>query len=125
VAEGKSKYVLNGRTETADKVKAMFMAIQLNVNNPHFMVMQGRIAQVIDMKPLQILSLVEEASGTSLYENRKLASLKIIQKKQLKVDEISSIVLQEIEPQLERLRKEKEVYIKYKSNETEATQLWK
>jgi structural maintenance of chromosome 2 len=50
------------------------------------------------MKPLQILSLVEEASGTSLYENRKLASLKIIQKKQLKVDEISSIVIQEIEP---------------------------
>jgi structural maintenance of chromosome 2 len=39
VADGKSKYILNGRTETADKVKAMFMSIQLNVNNPHFMVM--------------------------------------------------------------------------------------
>jgi len=101
------------------------MGISLNVNNPHFLVMQGRIAQVIDMKPLQTLSLIEEASGTSLYENRKLASLKIIQKKQLKVDEISSIVLQEITPQLERLRKEKEVFIKYKANESEATVLWK
>ena len=78
VADGKSKYTLNGRTEAADKIKAMFMGIQLNVNNPHFMVMQGRIAQVIDMKPLQTLSLIEEASGTSLYENRQLASLKII-----------------------------------------------
>lgn len=74
------------------------MSIQLNVNNPHFLVMQGRIALVINMKPQQTLSFLEEASGTSLYENRKLASLKLIQKKQLKVDEISSIVLQEILP---------------------------
>ena len=50
------------------------------------------------MKPAQTLSFLEEASGTSLYENRKLASLKLIQKKQLKVDEISNIVMQEILP---------------------------
>lgn len=67
--------------EQADKMRQLFMSVQLNVNNPHFMVMQGRIAQVINMKPEQILSLIEEASGTSLYENRKLASLKLIQKK--------------------------------------------
>ena len=125
VSDGKSKYSLNGRTETADRIKSMFMGLQLNVNNPHFLVMQGRIAQVIQMKPLQTLSLIEEASGTSLYENRKLASLKIIQKKQLKVDEISSIVLQEITPQLERLRKEKEIFEKFKANESEAQTLWK
>ena len=59
------------------------------------------------MKPAQTLSFLEEASGTSLYENRKLASLKLIQKKQLKVDEISNIVMQEILPQLERLREQK------------------
>ena len=52
VADGKSKYTLNGRTETADKIKGMFMGMHLNVNNPHFLVMQGRIAQVINMKPL-------------------------------------------------------------------------
>ena len=98
IFDGKSKYVLNGKVETADKIKSLFMQIQLNVNNPHFLVMQGRIAQVINMKPEQLLSLIEEASGTSLYENRKLASLKIIQKKQSKLDEISSIVLQEITP---------------------------
>jgi structural maintenance of chromosome 2 len=47
VTEGKSKYVLNGRAETADKVKSMFMGMNLNVNNPHFLVMQGMIAKVI------------------------------------------------------------------------------
>jgi len=44
------------------------------------------------MKPLQILSMIEEASGTSLYENRKSASLTLIQKKQMKVDEITNII---------------------------------
>ena len=44
IQDGKSKYVLNGRVETQDKVKAVFMGAQLNVNNPHFLVMQGRIA---------------------------------------------------------------------------------
>jgi len=39
VTEGKSKYVLNGRAETQDKIKNMFMGMQLNVNNPHFLVM--------------------------------------------------------------------------------------
>jgi len=44
IFDGKSKYVLNGKVETADKIKSLFMQIQLNVNNPHFLVMQGRIA---------------------------------------------------------------------------------
>ena len=39
IAEGKSKYVLNGRVETADKIKSIFLQVQLNVNNPHFLVM--------------------------------------------------------------------------------------
>ena len=98
VFDGKSKFIMNGRTEQADKMRQLFMSVSLNINNPHFMVMQGRIAQVIQMKPLQILSLIEEASGTSMYENRKLSSLKLIMKKQLKVDEIQSIVMQEITP---------------------------
>jgi len=51
ISDGKSKYVLNGRTETSDKIKSIFMSIQLNVNNPHFLVMQGRIALVVNMKP--------------------------------------------------------------------------
>lgn len=116
---------MNGKVETADKIKSLFMQVQLNVNNPHFLVMQGRIVQVINMKPEQLLSLIEEASGTSLYENRKLASLKLISKKQTKLDEISSIVLQEITPQLERLRKDKDLYEKFKNNERELGSLWK
>lgn len=92
------------------------MSVQLNVNNPHFMIMQGKIATTIQMKPTQILNMIEEASGTSMYENKKSSSLKLIQKKQIKVDEITNIFQQEILPQLEKLRKEKETLSKYNKN---------
>ncbi|CDW78995.1 structural maintenance of chromosomes protein 2-1-like [Stylonychia lemnae] len=125
IFDGKSKYILNGKVETAEKIKNMFMSVQLNVNNPHFLIMQGRITQVVNMKPQELLSLIEEASGTSLYENRKLASLKTISKKQSKVDELTNILIQEINPHLEKLRKEKEYYSQFMQYESEKAILWK
>ena len=77
------------------------------------------------MKPIQLLSLVEEASGTSLYENKKLSSLKIIGKKQSKLEELTTILMQEINPHLEKLKKEKELYHQYQQSEGEKALLWK
>eukprot|EP00347_Sterkiella_histriomuscorum_P002020 403369782 len=125
IFDGKSKYIVNGKVETGDKIKNMFMSVQLNVNNPHFLIMQGRITQVVNMKPQELLSLIEEASGTSLYENKKLVSLKTISKKQSKVDELTNILIQEINPHLEKLKKEKEYYHQFMQFESEKAVLWK
>ena len=38
---GKSKYLINGRTSQAGVVANLFHSVQLNVNNPHFLIMQG------------------------------------------------------------------------------------
>ena len=38
----------------------LFHSVQLNVNNPHFLIMQGRITKVLNMKPPEILSMLEE-----------------------------------------------------------------
>jgi structural maintenance of chromosome 2 len=46
---GKSKYVVNGRTTPAGQVQDLFHSVQLNVNNPHFLIMQGRITKVLNM----------------------------------------------------------------------------
>lgn len=89
-------------------VHEMFHSVQLNVNNPHFLIMQGRIQKVLNMKPPEILSLLEEAAGTRMYEQKKEASLKTLKKKQAKVDEIDEVLHNEIYPALDRLRKEKE-----------------
>jgi hypothetical protein len=45
----------------------------------------------MNMKPPEILSLLEEASGTKLYERKKDAALKTLEKKQKKLDEIDQV----------------------------------
>ena len=68
------------------------------------------------MKPGEILGMVEEAAGTRMYENKKTSAIKTIEKKQMKVDEINSILSEEITPTLERLRGEKQQYLKWSKN---------
>jgi structural maintenance of chromosome 2 len=67
IENSKSKYYINGKTETAEKVKSLFCSVKLNINNPHFLIMQGRVTKVINMKPKEVLGLIEEAAGISLY----------------------------------------------------------
>ncbi|VEU42650.1 unnamed protein product [Pseudo-nitzschia multistriata] len=113
---GKSKYLINGRNSPAGQVQNLFHSVQLNVNNPHFLIMQGRITKVLNMKPHEILGMVEEAAGTRMYETKRIAAIKTIDKKQAKVDELNSVLSEEITPTLERLRGEKQSYLMWSKN---------
>lgn len=113
---GKSKYLINGRNSPAGQVQNLFHSVQLNVNNPHFLIMQGRITKVLNMKPIEILGMVEEAAGTRMYETKRVAAIKTIDKKQMKVDELNSVLSEEITPTLERLRGEKQNYLTWSKN---------
>ncbi len=123
VIGGKNKYLINGHTAQAGQVQNLFHSVQLNVNNPHFLIMQGRITKVLNMKPPEILSMIEEAAGTRMFETKKLGALKTMEKKQSKVDEIDEILEKEITPTLERLRGEKTSYLKWSANNTEIERL--
>lgn len=120
---GKSKYLINGRTSQANAVQNLFHSVQLNVNNPHFLIMQGRITKVLNMKSNEILGMIEEAAGTRMYENKRVAALKMIDKKQAKVDEISKVLEEEITPTLERLRGEKQNYLKWSKTSADVERL--
>jgi structural maintenance of chromosome 2 len=120
---GKSKYLINGRNAPANAVQNLFHSVQLNVNNPHFLIMQGRITKVLNMKSHEILGMVEEAAGTRMYETKRVAALKTIEKKQAKVDEINSILEEEITPTLERLRGEKQNYLKWSKNSADVERI--
>ena len=134
------------------RITDLFHSVQLNVNNPHFLIMQGCITkvgralcsvrtwhvlesvgsaslqlsgsarappqppstcanfspacpdvsvtsastarptdQVLNMKPHEILSLLEEAAGTRMYEKKKDAAVKTLEKKQSRLDQIDSV----------------------------------
>lgn len=89
---GRNKYLLNGHLAQPGKVQNLFHLVQLNVNNPHFLIMQGRITKVLNMKPQETLLMLEEAAATRMYEMKKEGALKTLEKKQAKVDEVDNVL---------------------------------
>lgn len=123
VVGGRNKYLINGKLAQPSQVQNLFHSVQLNVNNPHFLIMQGRITKVLNMKPPEILSMLEEAAGTRMYETKKEAALKTLEKKQSKVDDINKLLDQEIVPALEKLRKERTQYMHWSNGNAELDRL--
>ena len=54
--------------------------------------------QVINMRPDEILSLIEEAKGTSAYLIKKKDVMGLISKKQRKIEETERIMKDEVVP---------------------------
>ncbi|KAG0629404.1 hypothetical protein M758_1G101200 [Ceratodon purpureus] len=123
VVGGRNKYLINGHLAQPSKVQNLFHSVQLNVNNPHFLIMQGRITKVLNMKPQETLSMLEEAAGTRMYEMKKEGALKTLEKKQMKVDEIDNVLNQDILPALEKLRKERAQYMQWTSGNAQLERL--
>ncbi|KAK0595539.1 hypothetical protein LWI29_007657 [Acer saccharum] len=67
--------------------------------------------------------MLEEAAGTRMYETKKEAALKTLEKKQSKVDEINKLLDQEILPALEKLRKERTQYMQWANGSAELDRL--
>jgi len=123
VIGGRNRYLLNSHNVQQNQIQNLFHSVSLNVNNPHFLIMQGRITKVINMKPQETLSMIEEAAGTRMYENKKMGALKTLEKKQNKVDEINRLLAEEITPTLEKLQKERANYMLWVSNNNESERL--
>ncbi|GBE85556.1 Structural maintenance of chromosomes protein [Sparassis crispa] len=108
-----SKYLLNGHKSQQHTIQTLFQSVQLNINNPNFLIMQGRITKVLNMRPQEILGMVEEAAGTRMFEERKDKAKKTMGKKEKRVQEITSLLEEEITPKLDTLREEKRSFLQY------------
>ncbi|CAG2193597.1 SMC2 [Mytilus edulis] len=97
VIGGRNKYLINGSNANNTRVQDLFRSVQLNVNNPHFLIMQGRITKVLNMKPPEILSMIEEAA----------------EKKDAKLREIDTVVKEDITPTMTKLKEERSSYLEY------------
>ncbi|KAK5817604.1 hypothetical protein PVK06_022531 [Gossypium arboreum] len=100
VVGGRNKYLINGKLAQPSQVQNLFHSVQLNVNNPYFVIMQGRITKVLHMKP----PFRDED-------------------KQSKVDEINKLLDEEILPALEKLRKERMQYVQWSNGNVELDRL--
>lgn len=123
VLGGTSKYLINGHRAQQQTVQNLFQSVQLNINNPNFLIMQGRITKVLNMKPAEILAMIEEAAGTRMFEDRKEKAHKTMAKKEMKVLEIEGLLREEIEPKLEKLRGEKRAFLDFQQTQNDLERL--
>ena len=119
VVGGKNKYLINGHNAPQKVIETLFQSVQLNVNNPHFLIMQGQITKVLNMKPPEILAMVEETAGTRMFEDRKGKAGTVMEKKERKVEEIQGLLDDIIEPKLGTLKMERNDFVEFKRVETE------
>ena len=85
--------------------------------------MQGRITKVLNMKPQEILGLIEEAAGTRMFELKKQQAVKTIEKKETKLAEIDKVFEEDLTPRLEKLGSERAEYLEYKKSEQDVETL--
>ncbi|KAB8349829.1 hypothetical protein FH972_023842 [Carpinus fangiana] len=125
VLGGTSKYLINGHRAQQHTVQNLFQSVQLNINNPNFLIMQGRITKVLNMKPQEILAMIEEAAGTRMFEDRRDKAFKTMAKKEMKVQEIASLLKEEIDPKLEKLRQEKRAFLDFQQTQNDLERMTK
>lgn len=123
VLGGTSKYLINGHRAQQQTVQNLFQSVQLNINNPNFLIMQGRITKVLNMKAVEILAMIEEAAGTRMFEDRRDKAFKTMAKKEMKVQEITELLKEEIEPKLEKLRTEKRAFLDFQQTQSDLERL--
>ena len=123
VLGGTTKYLINGHRAQQQTVQNLFQSVQLNINNPNFLIMQGRITKVLNMKAVEILAMIEEAAGTRMFEERRDKAFKTMAKKDMKLQEITELLRDEIEPKLEKLRTEKRAFLDFQQTQTDLERL--
>lgn len=98
---GTTKYLLNGTVSKLRVIKHLFRSAGLNVDNPTFLVLQGRITTILSMKPMELLGLIEECAGTTIYDNNRSEAVKIFSAKESKLQEVSDTLFLDIFPRLQ------------------------
>jgi structural maintenance of chromosome 2 len=75
------------------------------------------------MRPKEILGMVEEAAGTRMFEECKDKAKKTMGKKEKHVDEITTLLAEEITPKLDTLRSERRAFMQFKKANAELERL--
>jgi len=110
-----TKYMINGTRATQSMVADFFQSVRLDVNNPNFLIMQGKVTGVSRMKAEGILGMVEETAGTKMYDRKKAESEKRMADRQKKLEELDRVLNEEIKPKLKDLYRQQAVYEKYET----------
>lgn len=106
----KDEYTLDRKNATKSDVMNLLESAGFSRSNPYYIVPQGRVTALTNMKDNERLNLLKEVAGTQVYEARRTESLKIMTEtnnKRGKIDELLVYIkerLTELEEEKEELR---------------------
>ena len=103
----KDEYSLDRKNATRTDVMNLLESAGFSRSNPYYIVPQGRVTALTNMKDPERLNLLKEVAGTQVYEARRTESLKIMQETTNKRDKIDDL-LDYIKERLTELEEEKE-----------------
>ncbi|KAF3404764.1 Chromosome segregation protein sudA [Talaromyces pinophilus] len=106
----KDEYTLDHKNATKADVMNLLESAGFSRSNPYYIVPQGRVTTLTNMKDSERLVLLKEVAGTQVYEARRAESLKIMNEtnnKRAKIDELLDYInerLGELEEEKDELR---------------------
>lgn len=106
----KDEYTLDRKNATKADVMNLLESAGFSRSNPYYIVPQGRVTALTNMKDSERLILLKEVAGTQVYEARRTESLKIMHEttsKRTKIDELLDFInerLAELEEEKDELR---------------------
>lgn len=110
IGQKKDEYSLDRKSATKADVMNLLESAGFSRSNPYYIVPQGRVTTLTNMKDAERLNLLKEVAGTQVYESRRAESLKIVtdtDNKQAKIDDLLNYIkerLGELEEEKEELR---------------------
>lgn len=106
----KDEYSIDKKVTTLKEVNQFLESAGFSKSNPYYIVPQGRVTALTNMRESERLTLLKEVAGTQVYEARRAESLKIMNdtnNKREKIDELLEYIkerLSELEEEKEELR---------------------
>jgi structural maintenance of chromosome 3 (chondroitin sulfate proteoglycan 6) len=102
----KDEYFLNNTHKSKTDIVNFLESAGISRSNPYNIVPQGKVKQLVAMKPPELLDTFKEIAGTRVYDDRRKESLKIMTDTDLRRDQIQDVI-DFIETRLGALEKEK------------------
>jgi structural maintenance of chromosome 3 (chondroitin sulfate proteoglycan 6) len=110
----KDEYFLNNTHKSKTDIVNFLESAGISRSNPYNIVPQGKVKQLVAMKPPELLDTFKEIAGTRVYDDRRKESLKIMTDTDLRRDQIQDVI-DFIETRLGALEKEKSELKQYQT----------
>ncbi len=110
--DGKSEYFINGARARRKDIQDIFRGTGLGPRS-YSIIEQGMVSRIIESRPEDLRSFVEEAAGISKYKDRRRETENRIRHTRENLDRVVDII-RELDQQLRRLQRQSQAAQRYK-----------